>query len=444
MLIGLDIGTSSVKGVLVTNDGNIVKNAHKSFSYTRLDNGGVKISADDYIATCFSAICELSKGQMIDGFCASSASGNLLLLDKDNNPLTPIFNWQDKRVTNEAREILGEMDTYEFYKKTGWPFSYKTMPLALLCYIKKHTPEKIENCGKVCMSTEYLYFRLTGKWGISTSAGTPFFLIDQKSGKYIPEILDKIGISENMLPPVMPCGSVLGTVTENAEQECGLKKDTPVILGSFDHPSAARGVGVLKEGEMLLSCGTSWVAFIPIMDRAKIENTKALIDPFLSEKGGAWGAMVSASSLSERIALYVNRYIDVSENAYKTLSSLAQQNAADGLLINITEEPDDSKFEGFTKGNIARAIMESAVRILKEKISVFESVGIKTNTAVMVGGPSENPMWRKIILEICGISVKVKHGAFAGAVGASAIAGIGVGIFENEPVAARILDKETV
>ena len=199
-----------------------------------------------------------------------------------------------------------------------------------------------------------------------------------------------------MLPPVMPCGSVLGTVTEAAEQKCGLKKDTPVILGSFDHPSAARGVGVLKDGEMLLSCGTSWVAFIPIMDRAKIENTKALIDPFLSEKGGAWGAMVSASSLSERIALYVNRYIDGSENAYKTLSSLAQQNAADGLLINITEEPDDSKLEGFTKGNIARAIMESAVRILKEKISVFESVGIKTNTAVMVGGPSENPMWRKI------------------------------------------------
>lgn len=444
MLIGLDIGTSSVKGVLVTNDGNIVKTAHKSFSYTRLDNGGVEISADDYITACFSAIYELSKGQEIDGFCASSASGNLLLLDKDNNPLTPIYNWQDKRVTSEAREILGEMDTYDFYKKTGWPFSYKTMPLALLCYIKKHTPEKIENCGKVCMSTEYLYFRLTGKWGISKSAGTPFFLIDQKSGKYIPEILNKIGISEDMLPPVMPCGSVLGKVTESAEQKCGLKKDTPVILGSFDHPSAARGVGVLKEGEILLSCGTSWVAFIPIKDRAKIEKTRALIDPFLSEKSGAWGAMVSASSLSERIALYVNRYIDSGENAYKTLSSLAQQNTANGLFINITDEPDDSKIKGFTKGNIARAIMESAVRILKEKISVFESVGIKTNTAVMVGGPSENPVWRKIIQKICGISVNVKHGAFAGAVGAAAIAGIGVGIFENESDAAKILDKETV
>lgn len=444
MLIGLDIGTSSVKGILVTNDGNIVKTAHKSFCYTRLDNGGVEISAEDYIASCFAAIMELSEGQKIDGFCASSASGNLLLLDKDNKPITPIFNWQDKRVTTEAREILGEMDTYEFYKKTGWPFSYKTMPLSLLCYIKKHTPEKIENCGKVCMSTEYLYFRLTGKWGISTSAGTPFYLIDQKGGKYIPEILDKIGINEDMLPPVMPCGSVLGNVTDDAEKLCGLKKNTPVILGSFDHPSAARGVGVLNEGEMLLSCGTSWVAFVPVKDRAKIEKTKALIDPFLSDKGGAWGAMVSASSLSERIALYVNRYIDDSEKAYKALSELAEKNTSGGLSINIADEPCDSIMKGFSKGNIARAIMESTVKILKERISAFEGAGIKTNTAVMVGGPSENPMWRKIILEICGISVKVKHGAFAGAVGASAIAGIGVGIFKDESEAAEILDKELV
>lgn len=442
MLIGLDIGTSSVKGILATNDGNIVKTAHKGFSYTYLENGGVEISADDYIDACFSAIKELASEQKIDGFCASSASGNLLLLDKDNKPITPIFNWQDTRVINEAKEILGEMDTVEFYKKTGWPFSYKTFPLALLCYIKKHTPEKIQNCGKVCMSTEYLYFMLTGKWGISTSAGTPFYLIDQKSGKYIPEILDKIGIDESKLPPVMSCGSVIGGSTEEAEKLCGLKKNTPVMLGSFDHPSAARGVGVLNEGQMLLSCGTSWVAFIPVKDRTIIEKTKALIDPFLSVKGGCWGAMVSASSLSERIALYVNRYIDDSENAYKTLSELAEKNTSNGLLIDVRNEPDDSMMENYSKGNVARAIMESAVRILKEKISVFEGAGIKTNAAVMVGGPSENPMWRKIILEICGISVKVKHGAYAGAVGAAALAGMGIGLFDGESEAASVFNKE--
>lgn len=443
MLIGLDIGTSSVKGILTTNEGEIIKTTHKHFWYHYLDNGGVEISADDYIHVCFEAISELAEGDItIDGICASSASGNLLLLDANDRPITPIFNWQDKRVTTEATEVLGEMDTAEFYKKTGWPFSYKTMPLALLCYIKKHDPEKIRQCGKVCMSTEYLYFRLTGKWGISTSAGTPFYLIDQKSGKYISEILEKIGINEDHLPPVLSCGSVLGGVTKEAEEFCGLKEGTPVILGSFDHPSAARGVGVLKEGEMLLSCGTSWVAFMPVNDRAKAEKAKALIDPFLSYKAGAWGAMVSAASLSERIKLYVNRYIDDSKSGYKVLSSLAEKNHSGGLTLNIQDAPDDRDIEGYSKGNIARAIMESAIRILKAKLSQLEEAGLRAHAAVMVGGPSENPMWRKLIWEMCGIKVAVKHGAYAGAVGAAAIAGIGIGLFQNEEEAATVFCEE--
>ena len=419
MYIGLDIGTSSVKGILTTNDGEIIKTSHKSFYYTYLDNGGVEISAEDYIDVCFEAIKELAAGDVqIDGFCASSASGNLLLLDNDMKPVTPIYNWQDKRVTTEAKEILGEMDTYELYKRTGWPFSYKTMPLALLCYIKKHEPDKIKQCGKVCMSTEYLYYKLTGEWGISTSSGTPFFLIDQNNGKYIPEILEKIGINENDLPPIMPCGSVLGKVTKEAERHCGLKENTPVVLGSFDHPSAARGVGVLEEGEMLLSCGTSWVAFVPVNDREKIENAKALIDPFLSGNGGPWGAMVSVSSVSERIKLYAERYIDSSENMFLSLSELADGNASNGLLICLLDEPDDEKVKGYTKGSIARAITESAVTLLKEKIKAFESVGLYAKTAVMVGGPSADPFLPKLISEMLGITVNVKHGAFAGAMGA--------------------------
>ena len=443
MLIGLDIGTSSVKGILAENDGRIVKTARKGFIYTQLENGGVEISAEDYIDVCFAAIRELSAGQdKIDGFCASSASGNLLLLDENGRPMTPVFNWQDKRVTTEAKEILGEMDTAEFYKKTGWPFSYKTMPLALLCYLKKHTPETIQNCGMVCMSTEYLYYRLTGKWGISTSAGTPFFLIDQKSGKYLPEILEKIGIDEEKVPPVMPCGKALGEVTAEAEKHSGLKEGTPVVLGSFDHPSAARGVGVLKKGEMLLSCGTSWVAFMPVNDRAKAEKAKALIDPYLSDGGGAWGAMVSASSLSERIGLYVKRYIDTSRDAYRIMGELASRYENGGLSLSLWEEPDDRLTAGYEKGNIARAIMESAIRILKAKLSVLEEAGLKAQTAVMVGGPSENPMWRKLIWEMCGIRVTVRHGAYAGAVGAAAIAGIGIGLFQNEKEAATVFCEE--
>ena len=435
-LIGLDIGTSSVKGVLLGEDGSVQKTAHKSFIYTKTAEGGVEIDAEAFIQVCFSAIRELAQAAegSVKALCASSASGNLVVLDKENRPVTPIFNWQDERVTTEAKDVLDEMDLNAFYRKVGWPFGYKTFPLALLCYVKVHTPEKLENCGRVCMSTEYLYYRLTGKWGISTSAGTPFFLIDQEKGTYIPEILDKLGITEEKLPPIMECGEVLGGVTEAAAAEIALSAGTSVVLGSFDHPSAARGVGVLKEGEMLLSCGTSWVGFLPVNDRNKAADAGLLIDPFLAPKGGAWATMVSVPSVSARIQLYVHRYIDASDKAFNILSELAAKSSsgAGGLQLSLYDDPDDSMTEGYSKEDIARAIMESTVNLLKEKLDGLKPLGISMQTAVMVGGPSADPMWHKLIEEICGVKVKVLHGAHAGAVGAAILAGIGEGIYKNE------------
>jgi len=435
-LIGLDIGTSSVKGVLMTEDGKIIKTAHGAFSYTRTDNGGVEIEADKFVDVCFGAIKELSENAdgMIKGICASSASGNLVVLDKDMKPATPIFNWQDSRTTNEAKEILGEIDLNAFYRQIGWPFSYTGFPLALGCYVKKHTPEKIEKCGMFCMSTEYLYYRLTGKWGISSSAGTPFYLIDQNTGEYIPEILEALDITESRVPPIMPCGSSLGNVTEEATEKCGLSVETEVVLGSFDHPSAARGVGVFEEGEILLSCGTSWVGFCPIKDRDKAADAGVLIDPFLSPKGGCWGTMVSVPSVAERIKLYVNKYIDSTENAYQVLEELAEKSTsgADGLKINLYDEPYDDKILSFSKESIARAIMEGTVNLLKEKLNVIKDMGIDTKSAVMVGGPSQSKLYQRLIEELCGISVRVIHGANAGAVGAAMLAGIGTGLYSGE------------
>ena len=274
---------------------------------------------------------------------------------------------------------------------------------------------------------------LTGKWGISTSAGTTYFLIDQQKGEYIIPILDKIGITQEQLPQIMPCGTVLGTVNESMEDVCGLPKGTPVILGSFDHPSAARGVGVLNEGEMLLSCGTSWVAFFPIADREKGVNAGVLIDPFLSPNG-CYGVMSSVASLAERIKLYVNRYIDDSKDAFVQLSALAKQSkkGANGLCINPQEEPDDSRILAFPKEHIARAIMEGTVQLLKERLDDLTSKGIAAKTAIMVGGPSEDPYWITLIEEMCNLTVRVQHGSFAGAVGAGILAGIGVGTYEDE------------
>lgn len=444
-VIGLDIGTSSVKGVRLSADGKVQKTAHEKFTYTTRQDGSVEIPAEDYLSACLAAIRTLANGTdgEIRGVCASAATGNTLLLDENDEPLTPIFNWQDTRVTTEEREILGETDPDAFYRQIGWPFGGTTFPLAHLSYWKVHMPEVYKKARKVCMSTEYLYQYLTGNFGISRSAGTPFYLIDQKTGKYILELLQKLEITEDMLPPIGKCGQIVGTVREKVAAECGLEAGTPLMLGSFDHPSAARGVGVLKEGQLLLSCGTSWVGFFPVSDREKAADVGLLLDPFLSETGGPWGAMTSVASVSANIRQYVNRYIDSSDKAFSILSALAAESTpgAGGLSICPLDAPDDKKVEGFGKAEIARAIMEGTVRLLKERLDFLQEKGIAATEAIMVGGPSEDPLWRQLISEICGFPVKTIHGAHAGAVGAAVMAGVGAGIFKDEETAADVVSK---
>ena len=156
--------------------------------------------------------------------------------------------------------------------------------------------------------------------------------------------------------------------------------------------------------------------------------------------------MSSVTSLSERLKLYVNRYIDDSQDAFQKLSELARQSetGAGGLVIDPLSEPDDKKILAFPRRHIARAIMEGTVGLLKKRLDGLKEHGICAKSAVMVGGPSEDPYWISLIEEICGIAVRVEHGAFAGAVGAAVIAGVGTGVYENAEAFAKMTERREI
>lgn len=244
-IIGLDIGTSSVKGIRISANGEKRTTGKEAFVYRRGEAGQVEIAAEQYLAACCRLLRRLAaaEGGEIAAVCAASASGNLLILDKQGNPSTPVFNWQDTRVQGEAKQILQGISAEEIYEAVGWTFDYQTFPLAQLCYLKSRSPEILKNCGKVCMSTEYLYWRLSGAWGLGSSAGTPFYLIDQRTGQYNKKLLDVLELEENLLPPIGKTGGIIGSITADGAALSGLPEGTPLVLGTFDHPSAARGAG---------------------------------------------------------------------------------------------------------------------------------------------------------------------------------------------------------
>lgn len=442
-IIGLDIGTSSVKGILADENGKIIDTARYAFEYDTDENGKIEIPADRYLDTCCSALrqlCEsLPAGGELCSISAASASGNVMILDQNYNPLTPIVNWQDTRTGDEVGQVLGtDFDYDAYFRSTGWAFSGRTFPLATLCRLKKDSPELFKKGNKVAMSTEYLYYMLTGSWGLSTSAGTPFYLIDQVSGEYRKDILDILGLDCSQLPPIVHTGSTVGRVTAQGSAASGIPEGVKIAAGTFDHPSAARGTGILETGQMLLSCGTSWVGFYPVSSRECAVENHMLIDPFLSENGGPWAGMVSLASVSTEIKKYITEYVSDEGNVYKNFEAYSAQSerGAGGLTINF-ENDDPDYIRSFPKKHIARAIMEGVVNKLNSDFTRLAQGGIRATGAVMVGGPTECPLWTQVIEYITGMPVIIRHGAFAGSVGAAMVAGINAGIWADEKAAGR-------
>jgi len=439
-LIGLDLGTSAIKGVLMSAKGVVIAKEKARTSYITAQDGSIEFDAEEFYSLVAGVIQNLVKalpdGAVVAGLSMVTASGNTVLLDGADKPLMNAVSWMDTRARDEAQTVFGELlNPAEIHQMTGWPF-INMFPIVHLSWLKCHQPGMLQQAAKICMSTDYVNFRLTGEWGIDSSTATTSYLQAQRKAEWYLPYLEKLGIPADKLPPIMDSGTVLGWITPEAAEKTGLPAGTPVVLGSFDHPGAARGSGVFDEGQLLLSCGTSWVGFYPLKDRDLAVSQCLLVDPFL-RKEGLWGAMLSLKAISNYVEQYLSRYISDSPDKYKEFDRLAAcaPIGANGLLINTMQYDEPAEFDRRPKADIARAIMEGTAYLLRMRIEQLQQAGMRVDTVNMVGGPSETHPWPQIIADVLGRRVTIVNGSCAGAVGAAVLAGIGVGLYANERAA---------
>lgn len=442
--IGLDIGTSAVKGVLLSEHGDILSVSCGEFEYYK-DGSGVLMDPSLFVNTCFQVInnlCDtLPKDCVIKAICPCCASGSLLFLDQNCHPLTPIIGWQSSIPESYYHNLYSEQKSQEIYETIGWG-TLNGFPVALLPWISRNRLDIIANAHMICMAAEYLNYVLTRKWGISHSMGTPFYLINQANGIYDTDILESLGILESQLPPIYNKGHILGDVVDNLEGLL-LPSGTPVVLGSFDHPSCATGAGVYEPGEVLLSCGTSWVEFFPIKKRSDAIHTGLLVDRFMLD-GSPYCVMSSITSFSMKInALRKHFFGNMSYEDFDKLACNGKM-GCNGLRFCF-DDSDFNKTIEECKENIARAIYESAGMELKKNLKKANAINLYSDKITMVGGVTNSPVCMQIIADTLGKEIRVVNGVSAGAVGAAMLAGIGTKIFKNEKGAFSKLNfKETI
>jgi len=431
-LIGLDLGTSAIKGVLTDQAGTVLAETEKTTAFIHPQPDWCEIFPEQHYQDVCGVIRKLSAAAPapVAALAMAAASGNTLLADVAGNPWTNIISWLDRREEQAKTATLKQFSSADVRQVTGWPCA-DIFPLAHLAWLQQNQPELYKNAGHYCMNTDWLLFRLTGNWVMDYSTATTFHLQDQCGQCWYQPFLKILGISAEKLSSLTGSGEPAGNFTLQAACDTGLSVNTQVITCCFDHPAAARSAGVLDPGQLLLSCGTSWVGFFPEMERLKIVDLELLCDPFLSIRGGPWGAIFSIPYIGRAVDAYIDNCIAPGEpDKYRIFNESATEArpGADGLKIDLREPLRQIEAE---RRNISRAVMEGAAELLKDKLVCLKKRGINFKKAVMTGGPSHSPVWPQIIAETTGLEL-VTGSRHAGARGAALLAGIGAGIYRDE------------
>jgi len=421
--------------------GRVLAEASAATALLHPRDGWVEVEPEGHYRNVCAVLRELAEAAPgeVRAIAMAAASGNTLLTDISGQPLTRIINWMDGRAEQEPPEVLAGLSVAEVWQVTGWP-CVSSFPLAHLAWLREHCPDRFSAAGHYAMDSDWLLHRLTGQWRMDHSTATTFHLQQQMTAAYHLPFLQRLGIAQEQLSPLVESGVAVGPLTEQAARDTGLSTRAIIVTGSFDHPAAARAMGVLAPEQLLLSCGTSWVGFTPSMDRPRILEAQMLCDPFLRARGGPWGGIFSIPCIGQTIDWYIEHVIAPGEREQMRIfndSAAEAAPGADGLEIDLRESPHPITA---ARHNISRAVMEGAARLLQEKILALRNYGFHYRHALMVGGPTNSPIWPRIVAEITGIDVTV-GGRSAGARGAAMLAGIGIGLYRDEQDALAVWQK---
>ena len=387
--IGLDLGTGAIKGVCWNQEKGVLKKVSERVTFNYPAPNCAELDASVYKEQIFRLINELAEAADEEIFAISfaAASGNTLLCAADGTPLTPVISWLDKRLDWCPPE------EWQVRRTTGWP-AIPMLPLMHVEYFRRNCPELLKN-SVIAMNNDWITWELCGVHQLDRSNAAPFYFWDQEKECYAADYLKHYGITREQLPAVVPTGTVMGHLKKEFCRG-NLTACTRIVAGSFDHPAGARAVKVFEPGEMLLSCGTSWVGFYPCRTRDDVPQNE-LCDTYRSAAGGCWGAMFSIPEVGVEIEKFICDRFGKSSDRY--------------------DKFNDEALAGETP---SRALMCSIISRFKERFDQHPGV----SRVVISGGPSEGRAWIELLRKMLGIRIDVApwH-SYTGAVGAAQIAG---------------------
>lgn len=451
LFIGVDLGTSAVKLLLMDENGKICKIVSREYPLYFPHPGWSEQNPEDWFAQSMEGIRELTADcdkSQVQGISFGGQMHGLVALDDQDQVIRPAILWNDGRTgkqTDYLNQVIGKDKLSEYTANIA--FAGFTAPKIL--WMKENEPENFARICKIMLPKDFLAYKLSGSFCTEYSDASGMLLLDVEHKCWSEEMLEICGITEEQLPKLYESWEVVGTLKKELAEDLGLPESVKVIAGAGDNAAAAVGTATVGDGGCNISLGTSGTLFISSKKFGVDENNA--LHSFAHAVGNyhLMGCMLSAASCNKwwmdeilKTKAYQEEQAGITklgENRVFYLPYLmgerSPHNDPDARAAFIGMSMDT------TREDMTQAVLEGVAFGLRDSLEVARSIGVSPERTKICGGGAKSPLWRKIIANVMNMKVDIIESEEGPGYGAAILAAVGCGVFSSVEEAAKKLVK---
>ncbi|MCD8295824.1 MAG: xylulokinase [Clostridia bacterium] len=454
--IGIDLGTSSVKLLLVSSSGRILSEATKFYSVSYPHPGWSEQSPEDWYTAVIAGLKDLLCGQDKDSVRGISFGGQmhgLVILNEQDEVIRPCILWNDGRTEKETKYLNETIGKANLSKYTG-NIAFAGFTAPKLLWLKANEPENFARISKIMLPKDYIAYRLSGSFATDLSDASGMLLLDVRNRCWSKEMCGICGISVSQLPALHESYEVTGSLKKDIAEDLGLG-DVKIIAGAGDNAAAAIGTGTAGDGGCTISLGTSGTLFVSCREYAEDKENK--LHSFCHADGGyhLMGCILSAASCNgwwmERILETKNfareqKDLDcrLGDNDVYFLPYLMGERSphndvnARGCFIGLRPDTD--------RKDMTLAVLEGVTFALKDCLEAARANGVEITRTKLCGGGAKSPLWRKIVADVMNMPVDIVETEQGPSYGGAMLAMVGCGEYASpmEAIRSIVHVKETI
>lgn len=463
-LLGIDVGTTSVKAGLFDESGRSVSSAIEEYPLDHPRPDWVQIDAEVYWRSAERAVRRVLDGGRVAGHSVvavgtSSQGETVIPVDGNGDPVGPAIVWLDNRASEESREIAERFGESAIYEATGVPSVFPTWTACKILWLNRHEPGVAGATRHYLLVEDFILHRLTGRFVADGGAHSTSLLYDIRGHCWWEPMLELLDLRPAQLPELVVPGEIVGTVRPSVAESWGLSDTTLVVAGGADQGAGAVGAGNISVGSVSESTGGS----LAVQATAPGDNLRptGLLPVYVHSAPGQYLYVPVCPTAGLALTWFRDHFgrpgtTDEGAGSFDGLIEQADRvpPGSDGLTMlphlmgAFTPEYEPAArgaFYGFTlhhgKGHFVRAILESVAFMLRRNLELLASAGVETPEIRSHGRGARSRTWNQIKADVCGVAVVTLQGDEAAPRGDAMVAGVASGAFADLTAASRAMVK---